>query len=66
MPPGALAEAFHEVYKDTPRIVSHTARKFGAKRAEAQRVAIALEKARKAGAKIPRQRGRLARAMEEK
>jgi len=44
--------AFHEVHHDTPAIVSHTAKKFGKADAERQRVAIALSKARKAGAKI--------------
>lgn len=43
----ALKAAFHEVTHNTPKIVRHTASKFGKKRAEKQRVAIALSKARK-------------------
>lgn len=49
--------AFHEVFTDTPKIVKHTARKFGKAKAEKQRVAIALSKARKAGASIPDKSG---------
>lgn len=64
MPEGALASAFHEVSHNTPAIVKHTAKKYGKARAEKQRVAIALEKARKHGAKIPRRKGTLANAME--
>ena len=37
--------AFHEVYHNTPKIVKHTAAKFGKADAEKQRVAIALSKA---------------------
>ena len=48
------AEAFHEVKHNEPKIVGHTRRKFGASDAAKQRVAIALSKARKAGASIPR------------
>lgn len=48
----AVARAFHEVYHNTPKIVTHTAEKFGAKDAQKQRVAIALSKARKAGADV--------------
>lgn len=40
-----MTRAFREVHKKTPRIVKKTARKFGKKRAEKQRVAIALSKA---------------------
>ena len=39
-------EAFHEVKKDTPAIVKHTAKKFGKARAAKQKVAIALNKSR--------------------
>lgn len=46
--------AFHEVHADEPAIVGHTRAKFGAKRATAQKTAIALSKARKAGARIPK------------
>jgi hypothetical protein len=49
-----LKRAFSEVFAKTPKAVKHTARKFGKKRAEKQRTAIALSKARKAGAHIPR------------
>lgn len=42
-----LNMAFKEVFSKTPKIVKHTARKFGKKRAEKQRTAIALSKARK-------------------
>lgn len=48
----AVAQAFHEVYHNTPKIVTHTAEKFGAEDARKQRVAIALSKARKAGADV--------------
>ena len=46
--------AFHEVNADEPAIVGHTRAKFGAKRAAAQKTAIALSKARRAGARIPK------------
>lgn len=49
-----LGRAFSEVFSNTPKAVKHTARKFGKKRAEKQRVAIAMSKARKRGARIPR------------
>jgi hypothetical protein len=45
--PGMLSAAFDEVHKKTPAVVKHTAAKFGKKRAEKQRVAIALSKARR-------------------
>jgi len=45
--PGMLSSAFREVHAKTPAIVKHTAEKFGKKRAEKQRVAIALNKARR-------------------
>lgn len=50
----AIGAAFHEVYTDEPSIVGKTREKFGAERAKKQKVAIALSKARKAGAKIPK------------
>lgn len=50
--------AFEEVHENEPGIVAHTRKKFGAERAEKQRTAIALDKARRAGAKIPRRGGR--------
>lgn len=42
-----LAQAFHEVKHDTPKVVKQTEKKFGAQRAAKQKVAIALSKARK-------------------
>jgi hypothetical protein len=47
--------AFREVHEDEPGIVAHTREKYGKEAAEKQRVAIALSKAREAGAKIPKQ-----------
>jgi hypothetical protein len=49
---GAIESAFHEVYTNTPKVVKHTAKKFGAEDARKQRVAIALSKARKAGVNV--------------
>lgn len=43
----------HEMKVNPPAILAATRRKFGAERAEAQRKAILLSKARKAGANIP-------------
>lgn len=48
-----VAAAFREVKKHEPKAVAHTRAKFGARRAAAQETAIALNKARKAGARIP-------------
>lgn len=42
-----LAAAFHEEKVNPPAILAKTARKYGAKRANAQRVAIAFSKARR-------------------
>lgn len=50
--------AFHEVEQNEPAVVSKTRRKKGGAAAEAQKVAIALNKAREAGARIPRQGGK--------
>jgi hypothetical protein len=47
------AAAFREVYRDEPSIVGKTRAKYGAERATAQKRAIALAKARRAGARIP-------------
>lgn len=44
----------HELKENEPSVVSSTRRKFGEERAEKQRKAILLSKARKLGAKIPR------------
>ena len=49
-----VTSAFHEVYHNTPKVVTSTAAKFGQARADKQRVAIALDKARQHGARIPR------------
>lgn len=49
-----IAAAAREVRKDEPAVVGKTRRKFGAKRAAAQKTAIVLSKARKAGARIPK------------
>ncbi len=49
-----LGRAGKELKENPPAILARTRRKFGAKRAEAQRRAILLSKARKAGAKIPK------------
>jgi hypothetical protein len=46
--------AFGEIQQNPPAILEHTRRKFGPARAEAQRVAIGLSKARAAGASLPR------------
>jgi hypothetical protein len=49
-----LKETFGEVFGDEPKIVGKTRRKFGEARAKKQKVAIALSKARKRGARIPK------------
>jgi len=49
-----LEQAFHEVRVNEPAIVKHTRAKYGSRRAAKQKVAVALAKARKAGAKVPR------------
>lgn len=48
-----VAAAFHEVKENPPKVLAKTRRKSGAALANRQRVAIALSKARKAGASIP-------------
>jgi len=45
-----------EVKENPPKILAKTRAKSGPKRAEAQRTAIVLDKARRAGARIPSQR----------
>lgn len=47
-----VAQAFHEVTTNPPAVVASTRRKFGERRAAKQTVAIALSKARKAGARV--------------
>ena len=49
-----LERVGHELKTNPPKQLARTARKFGAKDAGKQRVAILLSKARKAGASIPR------------
>jgi hypothetical protein len=49
-----LESVGHELKQNPPRILAHTARKFGKEDAKKQRVAILLSKARKAGANIPK------------
>ena len=44
----------HEMKVNPPRILAHTASKFGAARAARQKRAILLNKARRAGARLPR------------
>jgi hypothetical protein len=44
--------AFHELHKNPPKVLKSTRKKFGAERARKQRIAIALSKARRAGAKL--------------
>lgn len=50
----SLSAAFREVYKKTPKIVKKTTAKKGKAAGERQRKKIALEKARRRGAKIPK------------
>ena len=49
-----LQRVGHEMKVNPPRILAHTASKFGAARAARQRKAILLAKARRSGARIPR------------
>lgn len=49
-----LEEVGHEMKANPPRILAKTRRKKGPARAEAQRKAIMLGKARRRGANIPR------------
>ena len=49
-----LDQAFHEVHHNSPNAVTRTYAKKGEVRAEKQRVAIALSKARAKGARIPK------------
>lgn len=48
----AVDTAFKEVNENVPGVVKSTAAKYGVQRAQKQKVAIALSKARKAGARI--------------
>ncbi len=49
---GILESVGSEIKSNPPKILSKTAAKFGPQRAEKQRVAILLSKARKAGASV--------------
>jgi hypothetical protein len=49
-----LKKVGHELKENPPRILSRTRHKFGVSRAESQRKAILLSKARKMGARIPK------------
>ncbi len=46
----------HELKERPPRILAKTRAKFGRARAEKQRKAILLSKARRAGVRVPRKR----------
>jgi len=48
-----IEAAGHEIKENPPKILVHTRKKFGKKRAEKQKVAIMLSKARQMGAQIP-------------
>jgi hypothetical protein len=60
--PTKVETAFHEMKRNPPRTLSRTAKKYGAARAEKQRVAIGLNKAREAEARIPKRQGRRTQA----
>ena len=51
-----LESAFHEVNENEPAVVAKTRKKKGAAAAQKQKVAIALSKAREAGANIPKKK----------
>jgi hypothetical protein len=51
---GKVTAAFHEVYETEPAIVAQTRKKKGPEQARKQKTAIALSKARAAGATIRR------------
>jgi len=51
------AAAFHEVHANEPKVVAQTRRKSGPAQAKKQLTAIALSKARAAGARIPKAAG---------
>ena len=50
---GILHRVGAEIRDSPPKILSHTRKKFGSVRAEKQRKAILLDKARRAGARVP-------------
>lgn len=49
-----LQSVGHELKENPPRQLAKTRKKFGAARAEKQRVAILLSKSRKRGANVPK------------
>lgn len=49
-----LKKSFHEVFEKEPKVVANTRAKKGEKAAAKQKVAIALSKARKSGARASR------------
>jgi hypothetical protein len=49
----AINAAFSEVSANPPKVLSNTYKKFGPQRAQKQKIAIALSKARRSGARIP-------------
>lgn len=53
-----VSAAFREVNKKEPTIVGKTREKKGSAAAKKQKVAIALSKAREAGARIPKKKGK--------
>lgn len=53
---GILQSAGHEIKTNPPKVLAQTRRKYGPARAEAQRKAILLSKARTLGAKIPQKK----------
>lgn len=53
-----LESVGHELKVNPPKILKHTAAKFGKADAEKQRKAILLSKARKAGANVPSKRSK--------
>ena len=53
-----LRQIGHELKVNPPRQLAKTRKKFGAADAEAQRRAILLSKARKAGVRVPKRKGK--------
>jgi len=49
-----IEAAGHEIKENPPKILAHTRKKFGKKRAEKQKVAIMFSKAREKDANIPK------------
>lgn len=55
-----LQKIGHELKKNPPRILAKTAKKSGKAQAEKQRAAILLSKGRKAGVRVPKNKGKKA------